>query len=86
MNMKKICMFLALLMVRSMVISAQDMFPVRQLTTDPTQDGLSTWSPDGRSVAYQRSDMYDDTLGKNGLWKVTVDGTGAKGKALQGKN
>jgi hypothetical protein len=30
--------------------------------------------------------MYDDTLGKNGLWKVTVDGTGAKGKALQGKN
>ena len=52
MNMKKICMFLALLMVRSMVISAQDMFPVRQLTTDPTQDGFATWSPDGRLVVY----------------------------------
>jgi hypothetical protein len=78
MNMKKICMFLALLMVRSMAISAQDMFPVRQLTTDPTQDGFATWSPDGRLVVYQHSDMYDDTLGKNGLWKVSADGTGAK--------
>jgi hypothetical protein len=78
MNMKKICMFLALLIVQSMVISARDMFPVRQLTTDPTQDGFATWSSDGRSVVYQYSDMYDDTLNKNGLWKVSVDGTGVK--------
>jgi dipeptidyl aminopeptidase/acylaminoacyl peptidase len=59
--MKKICMFLALLMVRSMVISAQDMFPVRQLTTDPTQDGFATWSPDGKKIAFNstRSGNFD---------------------------
>jgi Tol biopolymer transport system component len=61
MNMKKICMFLALLMVRSMVISTQDMFPVRQLTTDPTQDGFATWSPDGKKIAFNstRSGNFD---------------------------
>jgi dipeptidyl aminopeptidase/acylaminoacyl peptidase len=61
MNMKKICMFLALLIVQSMVISARDMFPVRQLTTDPTQDGFATWSPDGKKIAFNstRSGNFD---------------------------
>jgi len=58
-------------------LSAQDMFPARQLTTDPTQDGFATWSPDSKYVVYQHTDMYSDTLGRNGLWKVSADGKGA---------
>jgi len=69
---------LVLLILRTSVLSAQDMFPARQLTTDPAQDGFATWSPDSKLIVYQHSDMYNDTLGKNGLWKVSADGTGAK--------
>jgi len=58
-------------------LSGQDMFQVRQLTFDPAQQGFATWSPDSKSIVYQHTDMYSDTLGRNGLWKITADGTGA---------
>ena len=58
-------------------LSGQDMFPVRQLTFDPAQEGFATWSPDSKFIVYQHTDM-NDTLGKNGLWKISADGTGAK--------
>jgi TolB protein len=55
---------------------AQDLFPARQLTDDPAQEGFPTWSPKGDSLIYQHTDRYD-TVGKNGLWKVALDGSGA---------
>jgi len=58
-------------------IFAQDLFQVRQLTSDPAQEGFPTWSPGGDSLIYQHTDMHD-TAGKNGLWKVALDGSGAK--------
>jgi Tol biopolymer transport system component len=60
----------------SMQLHAQDLFPVRQLTADPAQEGFPTWSPRGDSLIYQHTDRYD-TRGKNGLWKVALDGSGA---------
>ena len=56
---------------------AQDLFQARQLTSDPAQEGFPTWSPGGDSLIYQHTDM-NDTAGKNGLWKVALDGSGAK--------
>jgi Tol biopolymer transport system component len=73
---KSLQVFILLLTI--IPLSAQDMFPVRQLTTDPTQEGFATWSPDSKSIVYQHTDMYSDTLGRNGLWKISDDGTGAK--------
>lgn len=54
---------------------AQDRFPVRQLTFDPAQEGFATWSPDGKFIIYQHSDL-NDTRGKNGLWRISPEGTG----------
>lgn len=74
--MKKISFLLAAFYVYCISLSAQDMFNVRRLTVDDAQQGFATWSPDGMSIVYQHTDLYD-TAGKNGLWKVSQDGTGA---------
>jgi Tol biopolymer transport system component len=58
--------------------NAQDKFEPRRLTFDEAQNGFATWSPDGKSIVYQYTDMRGDTLGKNGLWVTSPDGTGAK--------
>jgi Tol biopolymer transport system component len=52
--------------------SAQDMFPVRQLTSGSERIGFPSWSPDSRSVLYQVTVM-NDTMGHNGLWTISVD-------------
>lgn len=52
--------------------SAQDMFPVRQLTSGNERIGFPCWSPDSRSVLYQVT-MMNDTMEHNGLWIISVD-------------
>jgi Tol biopolymer transport system component len=52
--------------------SAQDMFPVRQLTSGSERIGFPSWSPDSRSVLYQVT-MLNDTMEHNGLWTISVD-------------
>ena len=75
--MKNLSVIIAILGICSLGLNAQDRFPVRQLTFNPAQQGFPTWSPDGKYIIYQHSDMQD-TLGNNGLWRMSSYGTGTK--------
>jgi len=74
--MKKLTL-LPVIITMAIQLSGQDIFPVRQLTFDPAQQGFATWSPDSKSIVYQYTDL-NDTLGKNGLWEISATGGDAK--------
>jgi len=74
--MKNLALIITVLGICNLSLGAQDRFTVKQLTFDPAQQGFPTFSPDGNFIIYQHSDMHD-TLGKNGLWRILPDGSGA---------
>ncbi len=75
--MKDLSAFMLFLLMFAISLNAQDMFDARQLTSDRAQEGFPTWSPDGKFIIYQHTDMQD-TTGKNGLWKISLDGSEAE--------
>lgn len=74
--MKNLTAIIAVLGICTISLNAQEMFNARRLTFDSAQQGFSTWSPDGKSIIYQYTNL-NDTIGKNGLWKISPDGTGS---------
>lgn len=57
-------------------LSAQDLFEARRLTREAGREGFASWSPDGSKIIYQYTER-EDREGKNGLWSVRADGSGA---------
>lgn len=54
-------------------IFGQDRYNAIQLTFDSAHESFATWSPDGKMIVYSYF-ASEDTLGKNGLWKISSDG------------
>jgi len=52
----------------------EDRYPVRQLTSNPAQEGFPYWSPDGSCLVFS-SGAVEDTIG---LWIVSADGAGRR--------
>ena len=75
--MKKLKVLMAVFGISVISLNAQDMFKARQLTFNPAQEGFATWSPDGKSIIYQYTNL-NDSSGKNGLWLIPQDRSGAK--------
>jgi Tol biopolymer transport system component len=70
---KKDCLLIILFNVCCIMLSSQDMFPVRKITSGPVQNGFASWAPDSKSLIHQIS-SWKDTLSKNGLWIISPVG------------
>ena len=64
------------LFVGAVSLHSQDMFPVRQLTSDPAQEGFPSWSPDGKTIVYSFFNIVEGNL-VFGLRKISLDGSTA---------
>lgn len=69
--MKTPTLLVAALVICSIGLQAQESFNARQLTSKSAREGFPTFSPDGRYIICQQTDM-GDTSGQNGLWKIPV--------------
>ena len=77
-TMKTPTLIVAALVLCSIGLQAQENFKTRQLTAKPAREGFPTFSPDGKYIICQQTDM-NDTSGQNGLWKIPLKNvSGAK--------
>jgi Tol biopolymer transport system component len=71
---KALCAILLLVSTCIPSLFCQDLFPVRRLTFENSQDAFPSWSPQGNLLVYSRMDWTDST--NTGLWCVSPS-TGA---------
>ena len=77
-QMKTPTLIVAALVLFSIGLQAQEKFNARQLTVKTAREGFPTFSPDGKYIICQQTDMTD-TSGQNGLWKIPLSNvSGAK--------
>jgi len=70
--MKTSAIIVTVLVICSLGLQAQESFTARQLTSKSVREGFPTFSPDGKYIIYQQTDM-NDTSGQNGLWKIPLN-------------
>lgn len=74
--MKKIYSFIVFCVFMSLAFAdlhGQDKFNSTQFTFERARVGFPTWSPDGKFIIYSYI-SFNDSMGKSGLWKVSLDG------------
>ena len=81
--MKTPTLIVAALVICSIGLHAQKSFTARQLTSKPAREGFPTFSPDGKFLICQQTDM-DDTSGQNGLWKIPLNNVSAAKQIFSG--
>jgi TolB protein len=54
-----VCFILVTTLMGVVTLYSQDMFHVRQLTSDSLREGFPSWSPDGKTIVYMYFDMVD---------------------------
>lgn len=69
---KVIAAYLLLFILCFVSIYSQDLYPVKRLTFEDSQDSFPSWSPDGDRIIYSRLDRNDST--NTGLWHVAPTG------------
>jgi len=69
--MKTPTLIATILVICSLGLHAQENFSARQLTSKPAREAFPTFSPDGKYLICQQTDM-NDTSGQNGLWKIPL--------------
>jgi len=74
--MRQLIYWIALFGLCNISLNAQDLFESRRLSKEAGREGFATWSPDGKHIIYQHTEM-EDRERKNGLWRVNADGSGA---------
>jgi len=66
---KTLCVILLLVSTHVPSLFCQDLFPVRRLTFENSQDAFPSWSPHGDLLVYSRMDWTDSI--NTGLWCVS---------------
>jgi len=73
----------SILVICSLGVIAQERFNTRQVTSNPSREGFPSFSPDGKRMIFQRTDLNDST-GQNGIWEILLDNPSEEKQLFRG--